>query len=171
MRLLGIFHYPQECGEPFIQFVNLENGEVVREKTITFPDMEGYYDSGVKSGWKYYSTNIVKGVETYSSNHLPKLGEIKDISKNNTCISTKIEVLEECTFNNGGKFYTYKITWCKCIRKYEKRFNASDDTFRQELEKQGVNMKGWSVYKRRKTDFNAFLKQIFPDAINIIRIG
>ena len=40
------------------------------------------------------------------------------------------------------------------------------------MEEQGINMKGWCVYKRRKTDITDFVKAILPNnVINVITIG
>lgn len=111
MKQLAVYHKPQECGEPYVMLVNLEDGQPVR--TIDIPN--GYSYSGME-------------VEHY---YEPATGK----------------------------------------RKVGYRFDASKDTFRHIMEEQGINMTGWCVYKRSKTDFMDFLRAIMPnEVINIIRI-
>ena len=70
------------------------------------------------------------------------------------------------------KGYDATLVYEVCRRKSIRRFDSSKDTFRKEMENQGIDMTGWCVYKRRKTEFMDFLKAIMSDdVINIIKIG
>lgn len=110
MKLIAIFHEPQECGNPYILLVNSFDGQVV--KRIDLP--RGYATAGYKEDYTYYKGRYI----------------------------------------NNAKFI------------------ASEDTFKQGMEEQGINMRGWCVYKRRKTDIADFVKAILPkEVINLITIG
>lgn len=41
MKVLAIFSEPQECGDPTLNFVSLDDGKII--KTITMNDFHGYY--------------------------------------------------------------------------------------------------------------------------------
>lgn len=109
MKLIAIFHEPQECGNPYILLVNSFDGQVV--KRIDFP--RGYYTAGCKKEYIHH-----KG---------------------------------RCINNN--------------------RYTASEDTFKQGMEEQGIDMRGWCVFKRERTDIVDFVKAILPkDVINLITV-
>lgn len=157
MKLLAIYHAPQECGNPYVMFVNLEDGQPVR--TIDIPD--GYWNSGFEAEEYYDSTGEII-TEKHSCNYLPEIGEVKQYRRN------KYIRLKEIVDVKPWKFLVYEV----CRRKVGYRFNSSEDSFKRKLEEQGINMKGWCVYKRRKTPFFEFLKNILPnDVVNLISIG
>lgn len=171
MKQLAIYHAPQECGTPYVMFVNLEDGQLVR--TIDIP--EGYYDSGFEVEYYYEPTgDIIR--EKHSGNYLPKIGEFKHYRKNKYINLKEIEDVKPWKFDLGEGIYMegYDATliYEVCRKKVAHKFDSSKDTFRKDMEKQGFNMTGWCVYKRRKTEFMEFLKAIMPDnVINIIKIG
>lgn len=136
---------------------------------------EGYYTSGFKAEEYYDSTGDII-LKRHSGNYLPKIGEVKQYRRNEYIRLKEIEDVKPWKFNLGkGEYmegYNANLVYEVCCRKLGYRFDSSKDTFRQAMEKQGIDMTGWCVYKRRKTEFMEFLKVIMPDnVINIIKIG
>lgn len=171
MKLLAIYHAPQECGNPYVMFVNLEDGQPVR--AIDIPD--GYWKSGFEAEPYYEPTGeIIK--KTHSANYLPEIGECKEYRRNKYYKLKEIVNIQPWKFDLGeGNYmegYDATLVYEICRRKIDYRFDSSKDTFRQAMEEQGIDMTGWCVYKRRKTEFMEFLKAIMPaEVINVIRIG
>lgn len=99
-------------------------------------------------------------MDQYGIDKYIRLKEIKDIEP------WSIKRLKDM------KCYNATLIYEVCRRKVGYRFNSSEDSFRRGIEEQGINMKGWCVYKRRKTPFFEFLKNILPnDVVNLIPIG
>lgn len=159
MKYLAIYCVPQEYGAPFVHVVSLLDGKIVR--TYDLPD--GYYDSGATM----VEDKILCG-KTYTArkcgNKLPKVGE--DYGRD--CVITGVEYRKET--DELGTWYHSKIEYRKYRRLLNERFSAKDDTFRKSLEAQGVDMRGWCVYKRRKTKIEDFLIKVLPyNIVNLIR--
>lgn len=171
MKLLAIYHAPQEYGNPYVMLINLENGQSIR--TINIP--EGYLDSGFEVEYYYEPTgDIIR--EKHSGNYLPEVGEIEHYRRNKYTRLKEIVDVKPWKFDLGeGNFmegYDATLIYEVCRKKVAYKFNSSKDTFRKDMEKQDFNMTGWCVYKRRKTSFMKFLKALLPDnVINIIKIG
>ena len=171
MKTLAIYHAPQECGQPYVLLINLENGQIVR--TISIP--EGYSFSGFEVEEYYEPTGEIV-IKKYSGTCLPSIGSTEWERRDKKIMLSEIKDVQNWEFPLGGDefFKGYDATLCYNVvrRKLSYKFDAKKDTFRKGLEEQGINMKGWCVYKRRKTDFNEFLKAILPsDVVNIIHIG
>ncbi|MBO7444319.1 MAG: hypothetical protein J6T69_05830 [Methanobrevibacter sp.] len=171
MKQLAIYHAPQEYGEPFVMLINLEDGQPVR--TINIP--EGFYDAGSEIETYYEPTGEII-TKKHSGNYLPVVGERECFRSNNHLCLKEILDIQPWEFDLGEgeymKGYDATLVYEVCRRKLVCRFDSSKDTFRKEMENQGIDMTGWCVYKRRKTEFTDFLKAIMPDdVINIIKIG
>lgn len=171
MKQLAIYHAPQEYGTPYVMFVNLEDGQIVGHLNIP----EGYLTSGFKAEEYYDSTgNII--TKKYSGNYLPKIGEVKHCRRNKYLRLKEIVDVKPWKFDLGeGNYmegYDANLVYEVCRKKLGFRFDSSKDLFKQEMEEQGINMSGWCVYKRRKTEFMDFLRAILNDnVVNIIRVG
>lgn len=159
-KVILLFGRPQECGNPYVSVIRLSDGQV--DRTI---DLSGdYWDSGDISDYKTVYTGRLTNVEFTTngpiSTNLQKgkpyetldgdKGEIMNVSVQNE------EKLGDLTFID------VKLTIAETKRIWEKRFSAAADTFRKHLEEQGINMKGWCVYKRRKHAEEEFLKAVIP---------
>ena len=172
MKLLAIYHAPQECGSPYVMLINLENGQPV--KTIDIP--EGYWDSGCEYAG-YIELMDEEKVKSHSGYHLPELGETQSFENFKTgeykrYVLTEItDVVESKRSNFKCTFYDAKLHYRRFREKKAFRYSSAEDTFKKEMEEQGINMKGWCVYKRRKTEFMEFLKAILPEVVNLIQIG
>lgn len=165
MRLLAIHHEPQECGDPFILFVNMETGEVQQDRTVTIKG--SYWHSGVE--W-FYTYTPTGRKETHSrwQRTEPALGEKLPI-KRDEWLSTSVEKHEG---NYPDGLVRYDIEYSEMIKRCERRFLTPDkDEFRVNLERHGFNMKGWNAYKRHKTEYRDFIRAIMPDdVINVVFI-
>lgn len=165
MRLLAIHHEPQECGDPFILFVDMETGEVQQDRTVTIKG--NYWDSGCE--WFYtYTPTGRKETHARWQRTEPPLGE-KLPMKRGKWLSTSVEKHEG---NYPDSLVRYDIEYSEMIERCERRFLAPDkDEFRVSLERQGLNMKGWNAYKRHKTEYRDFIRAIMPDdVINVVFI-
>lgn len=171
MKQLAIYHAPQEHGEPYVMFVSLEDGQPMGHLNIP----EGYEYSGFEAEGYYESIGDTIR-KKHSGNYLPKIGEVKQYRKDKYIYLKEIVDVKPWKFDLGeGEYmegYDATLVYEVCRRKLGYRFDSSKDTFRQEMEEQGIDMTGWCVYKRRKTEFMDFLKAILPkDVVNIINIG
>lgn len=170
-RTLIIHHVPQECGDDTLVFVDLDTCEVY--KTIIVPD--GYWDSGVTPIRTLHRTG------EYTSHRectkLPKIGDrVKRIS---SCVGRKVAITDDIInvvetdvrFKDNVTMRIYDFDEIVGIYREETqyRFSREDDTFRKKLEEQGVVMTGWCPYKRRKTEFRDFVKDVFKE-YNIIKV-
>lgn len=167
MRKLAIYHAPQECGDPFLMFVNLENGQILENETINF-DKGSYWDSGCELIECFKHTGVTRTTKG-SSSRIPEVGDSGYYGRN-CWVSTNVEITAQRELL-GRLCYEYVITWEKQIRYFERKYTASEDEFKQNLINQGIDMTGWCVYKRRKTDFKDFIRAIVPDdVVNVIFI-
>lgn len=171
-RTLIIRHVPQECGDDTLVFVDLDTCEVY--KTIIVPD--GYCDSGVTPITTLHRT----GEYTLhrECTKLPKIGDraqrvVRCARRNKIAITDGVvNVVEtDMRFEDNITMRIYDFDEIVGIYREETqyRFSVEYDTFRKKLEEQGVNMTGWCLYKRRKTEFRDFVKDVFKE-YNIIQV-
>lgn len=170
MKQLAIYHEPQECGEPFVMLVDLETGKEIKSYTIP----AGYYHSGCSTE-RYYQPTGKTFTRTHSGGYLPKIGTMENYRRNKCAILSDITDIKPWDFplDNGEslKGYDALLHYSEVIEKYTQRFDAKEDSFRKEMEEQGFNMRGWCVYRRRKTSFEDFLRAILSsEVVNIIFI-
>lgn len=177
MKEIIIHVTPQECGGPYIMVVDSATGQEV--KTIGLPELSGYYSSGCEFMPTYVPTGRTstrKSIE-YSSNstpsELPKIGSKVRRGGNYwelVSIENHVEVCNGCTDTGLTSVYKHSITihYAEMIQKSNFKYDASKDTYKKEMEKLGFNMKGWCVYKRRKTNYKDFIRALFPNALNVI---
>lgn len=169
VKYIALHYTPQERGSECFVFVNAETGMVCDELTIYIP--YGYNRAGLEIIECYKHTGLFIYEE---SNHvtLPKIGEI--IHKN----GKRCDILTDLTINKTEEFLghtryyvTEKLERCLVYNQF--KFNCHRDSFKHYFEDKGYNMKGWCVYKRRKTPFMEFAKSVlFPkNVINVIEIN
>lgn len=175
MNVIVIYHYPQECGSPYLTFISQETGQVV--ETVDLPD--GYWDSGSKR------------VDTYT----PVYDFIEQV--NQTPKPTVDNVRLTCNFYPNPKHYTFRVTkvdniqeddqspfrtWTAdvhieaCTHEIHWEYDQSKDTFLQQLTASGFDMTNWELPTRQKTPYKEFLSSICShykdyNLINLIEIG
>ena len=175
MNVIAIYHHPQECGSPYIAFVNQKSGNIVNH--IDIP--EGYYYSGRRR------------VEILH----------KKFDFTEECCSTRIPTPESyvvrAQYGSPGKKYRYRVTSVDvngedfeilhtynctvhidaCEVEDQWVYFPEEDTFRQGMEEQGFDMSQWPIERREKTDLDVFLQDVAsiwnPDyhLVNLIHIG
>ena len=175
MNVIAIYHHPQECGEPYVAFVNQENGEIL--ESVTIP--ENYYDSGVEM----VTSSIPVG--TFTEHICQALHE-----------PTLETVHPKAQFGSHPRdhhFRPVKVTITKYdpdiiptwdadilveeyIEKIQFKYSSSKDTFKQTLEAQGFDLSSWPYHRRKKTPLLEFLKDIcasYKDyhLVNLIQVG
>lgn len=162
-KVILLFGQPQECGDPYVSVIRLTDGQV--DRTINIP--EGYWNSGREyAGYKELMDE--KKIENHSGNYLPELGETQAFENFKTgnikrYILTEItDVKESKLCNSEFIFYDAKLHYTRYRERMAFRFSSAKDTFKKEMEEQGINMKGWCVYKRRKHTEEEFLKAVIP---------
>ena len=173
MKTIAIYHAPQECGNPYVLLVNLEDGQVI--KTINISSSSDYWYSGIISQSRYEMLDEYVD-EKFSGVPLPEIGTTEYLNRRKReYMLESITDVKKKTFgiNDEFVFYDAVLHYRRFRTIHEFRFSRSEDTFRQELEDQGIDMTGWCVYKRRKTDFKEFLKSILSDfnVVNVLNIG
>lgn len=179
MKQLAIYHCPQEYGDPYVLLINLENGQELGK--IIIPNE--YLDSGLEVV-EYYEptgdtvtrdilitdTEIRNFLETSHPKGVSIANGDEDYYTYGRDKYLRVKCIEDTHTKKSG-LVSCKCTYEVCRRKSVLKFDASKDTFRKVLEEQGIDMTGWCIYKRRKTDFMEFLKAILPDnVVNIICI-
>lgn len=166
MKLLAIHHTPQECGRPFILFVDLETGKELPDRTITIDG--DYWDSGIEyfDQWKHTGETHKRRIYHCIP---PEKGTIAFTGYPGKWMV--ISVRERCKPDEAG-LLTVDVTYEKVIRDSEKRYLSPDkDEFRVSLASQGLDMTGWNVYKRHKTPYKDFIRSVLPkEVVNIIFI-
>lgn len=172
MRTLAIYYSPQEYGNTYVTLVDLETGEPY--KSITIP--EGYENSGVEFIDNYYPNGkVVAKTTSFCGSEYLNVEAHNEEEWGHSKIATSVKILEEWNSKddegNSHKSYYIEVEWQGVIHKEVTKYTASEDTFKQELIEQGINMKGWCVYKRRKTPFFDFLNEILKEynVINLLK--
>lgn len=175
MNVIAIYHYPQECGEPYVAFVNQENGEILEFVTIP-PD---YYDSGVEM-----ITSTIP-VRTFTEHICQALHE--------PTLETVHPKAQFGVHPRDHKFRPVKVTITKYdpdiiptweadilveeyIEKIQFKYSSSKDTFRQTLEAQGFDLSSWPYHRRKQTPLLEFLRSILSSykdyhLVNLIQVG
>ena len=176
MNAIAVYHHPQECGSPYLTFISQETGEVV--DTVDIPT--GYYDSGMELITRLQPVHSF--TETiHRGGPKPTLANCEYIAgkygynpHHYKYVVTKVTDIKE----DKDIFHTWTATLhvTACIPKTEWKFSSADDHFRHGMEAAGFNMKGWCVYRRIRTPFLEFLKQVasqYKDyhLVNLIQIG
>lgn len=166
MRLLAIHHEPQECGLPFIIFVDLETGEELPDRTITIDG--DYRDSGMEivEQWKHTGKTHTRRIHNCIP---PEIGSIEFIGYQGKWMVT--DIARSFKPDRLG-LETVTVQYEKVLPYMQKRYLSPDkDEFRVSLASQGIDMTGWNVYKRHKTPYKDFIRAIMPEeVVNVIFI-
>lgn len=173
--IIGIYHHPQECGDPFIALVSQSTGEVL--ETLTIP--EDYYWSGEER------VDICTPVRTFTE-HICQGGSKPTVEN----------VRVPSTFRRHPKDHKFRPievtvthydptiipTWDadvlveEYIPDFTFKYDPDKDTFSQTLESQGIPMAEWPLPVRQKTNVMDFLRSVISSykdyhLVNLIQIG
>lgn len=173
--IIGIYHHPQECGDPFIALVSQSTGEVL--ETLTIP--EDYYWSGEER------VDICTPVRTFTE-HICQGGSKPTVEN----------VRVPSTFRRHPKDHKFRPievtithydptiipTWDadvlveEYIPDFTFKYDPDKDTFSQTLESQGIPMTEWPLPVRQKTNVMDFLRSVISSykdyhLVNLIKIG
>ena len=173
--IIGIYHHPQECGDPFIALVSQSTGEVL--ETLTIP--EDYYWSGEER------VDICTPVRTFTE-HICQGGSKPTVEN----------VRVPSTFRRHPKDHKFRPievtithydptiipTWDadilveEYIPDFTFKYDPDKDTFSQTLESQGIPMAEWPLPVRQKTNVLDFLRSVLSSykdyhLVNLIQIG
>ena len=181
MNVIGIYHHPQECGDPFVAVISQETGMEVDR--IRIP--EGYSWEGMTRVEKLKKLRSFTEEVCSSNIPDPRKYQVKQrfmpcgqrLPNGNTVTYrvTKVDVNGE----DSEVFHTYNCT--VHIDAYEVqeeyRYIQSKDRFRAILEDLGFDMKPWPTPRRMKTDYMEFLRTVVTTLrpqyhlVNLIQIG
>jgi len=169
-----IYHHPQECGSPYVAFISQRTGEVLEE--VYIPD--GYWDSGSEV------ETVLEKVYSFQENvnMWPKPTTENVTVKANFLPNPNQYVFRVTGVDNIREDTGIVTSWKAdvhidaCRERRQIRYSSGKDRFRQQMEKSGFDMKGWCLYKRRKTPFLDFLKDVCSGyknyrLVNLIEIG
>jgi hypothetical protein len=169
MKAICIYH--EDHFGSFLSFISMENGNLI--ETVNIPTN---YLSGVEcvNTKQLIGTFVHKICMSGEKDKEPTIGRNelagdvvpKKFKLYRRHFRTSTEVIRVLDKEFDPEFIPVWNVTVECgfyIHKSEKKFKASKDTFRMEMEKKGFNMKGWCTYKRCKTSKIDFLKQIIKD--------
>ena len=175
MNAIAVYHQPQECGSPYLTFISQETGEVV--ETVDIP--EGYFYSGcqhIKQLHKVYSftEQIDRGGRRPTKHNTVPSAHYGYNPHHYEYVVTKVTDIKR----DNDIFPTWRATLHidACIAKSVTKYSSSEDYFKKQMTESGFNMKGLCLYKRMRTPFLDFLKQVastYKDyhLVNLLEIG
>lgn len=173
--VIGIYHAPQECGEPFVALVSQETGEIL--ETLDVP--EDYFWSGqeredICTPVRQFTEHICQGGSepTVDTVRIPSAFGLHP--RDHKFRALKVTIT--------GHDLNIIPTWDadvlveEYIADFTFKYYPEKDTFKQTMEKQGIDMTKWSLPERQKTDLLRFLREVLSSykdyhLVNIIRIG
>ena len=173
--VIGIYHAPQECGEPFVTLVSQQTGLVL--ETLDVP--EDYYYSGeervdICTPVRQFTEHICQGGSepTVDTVRVPSAFGLHP--RDHKFRALKVTIT--------GHDLNIIPTWDadvlveEYISDFTFKYDPDKDTFKQTMESQGIPMAEWPLPVRQKTDLMTFLKTVLSSykdyrLINLIRIG
>lgn len=183
MNVIVIYHHPQECGSPYVAFIDQSTGQMV--ETVDIPD--GYYNSGLKRIDVY--TPVYSFTEEVNMSPMPTVDNVTLKAKfmpnpmKYVFRVTKVDnIQEDDTLLYHGDLKHSFITWKAtvhaeaCTHDIKWQYSTKRDSFRKQLSKAGFDMGHWTLTKRMKTPLKEFLQDICShyknyNVINILFIG
>ena len=174
MKVIVIYHQPQECGSPYLAFISQKTGQVV--ETVDVP--VGYYNSGDIRTDKYIP--IYSFIEKVDQKPKPTVDNVRLSCKfypNPNKYEFRVTKVDNIQENN-----TIFTTWTAdvhveaCRHEIHWEYDKSKDTFLQQLTEAGFDMTHWELPIRQHTPFKEFLSSICSkykdyDLINLLEIG
>ena len=175
INVIGIYHAPQECGGPFVTLISQQTGEVV--ETLDVP--EDYYYSGdeqveVCTPVRQFTEHICQAIHRPTVETVKIKASFGPHARDHKFKAIGITNLEYDP--NIVPTWDADILVEEYISDIKFEYHPEKDTFKQTMEKQGIDMDPWPLPVRQKTELMTFIKTILSSyknyhLINLIRIG
>lgn len=173
-NVIGIYHHPQECGDPYVALVSQETGEMV--EAVTVPT--GYYDSGLERIDVY--TPMYSFVEQVNQSPYPTVDNVNITAvylpnpKKYVFRVTQVDNIQ--VDNNIFRTWTADVHVDACKHDIHWNYDPEKDEFLKQLTEEGLDISRWDINKRSQTPFMDFLKEIFSSykdyhLVNLLEIG
>lgn len=171
-KVIAIYNAPQECGCPFITFINSENGQVIDVVDLEYEEL--FSSEGVERVVRYQATGNER-VCKFDSTKLPVVGEVVSTMGRKLWVIDDVNLIKED--NRIIHTFVGQTHEIEVIEKVEwKYLDHNKDEYIQKMTELGFDMTGWCFYKRHKTNYMDFLKAIVKtynkdwEILNFIRI-
>lgn len=154
-KVIAVYNEPQECGCPFITFIDCGTGCVI---DTVYLDFEGYYDAGMERVVRYEKTGNEK-VCGFDSTKLPEVGEVVSLRMGKMWVIDEVNLIRE----DNNIFHTFvgETHQIEVVEKVEWRYlDHNKDEYILKMSALGFDMTGWCLYKRLKTNYKDFLTTI-----------
>ena len=174
MKVIVIYHHPQECGSPYLTFISQLTGEVV--ETIDIPT--GYYDSGMEIVENF--TPIYSFTEQVNMTPMPTVDNVRISApyypnpRHYVFRVTKVDNIQE----DNQVFRTWKadVHVDACEKEILWNYNPDKDEFLQKMTAAGFDLSNWDITRRMKTPLLEFLKDVLSsykdyELLNLIEIN
>ena len=173
--VIAIYHSPQECGGPFVALVSQKTGEIL--ETLDVP--EDYCWSGeervdICTPVRQFTEHICQGGSkpTVDTVKIPSAFRIHP--RDHKFRALKVTITEHDL--NIIPTWDADVLVEEYIADFTFKYCPEKDTFKQTMERQGINMSKWSLPERQKTDLLKFLREVLSSyknyhLVNIIKIG
>lgn len=173
--VIGVYHCPQECGNPYVALVSQQTGEILEKLEIP----EDYYWSGeeredICTPVRQFTEHICQGGSkpTVDTVRIPSAYRLHP--RDHKFRALKVTI----TGHDLNIIPTWDVDVLveEYIADFTFKYHPEKDTFKQTMEKQGIDMTKWSLPERQKTDLLKFLRDILSSyknyrLVNLIRIG
>lgn len=171
-KVIAIYNAPQECGCPFITFINAENGQVIDAVDLEYEDL--FYEAGVERVVRYQATGNER-VRKFYSTKLPEVGEVVSTMRRKLWVVDDVNLIkEDDRIMHTFVGQTHEIEVIEVVE--WKYLDHNKDEYIQKMTELGFDMTGWCHYKRLKTNHMDFLKAIVKtynkdwEILNLIKI-
>lgn len=155
-KVIAIYNAPQECGCPFITFINAENGKVIGSVKLEYENL--FYEAGVEEVVRYQATGNER-VRKFDSTELPVVGEVVSTMRRKLWVVDGVNLIKED--NKFVRTFVGQTHEIEVVEKVEwKYLDHNKDEYILKMTELGFDMTGWCHYRRCKTGYKDFLKEI-----------
>lgn len=173
--VIAIYHSPQECGGPFVALVSQKTGEIL--ETLDVP--EDYCWSGeervdICTPVRQFTEHICQGGSKPTVDTVKIPSAFRLHPRDHKFRALKVTITEHDL--NIIPTWDADVLVEEYIADFTFKYCPEKDTFKQTMERQGINMSKWSLPERQKTDLLKFLREVLSSyknyhLVNIIKIG
>ena len=173
--VIAIYHSPQECGGPFVALVSQKTGEIL--ETLDVP--EDYCWSGeervdICTPVRQFTEHICQGGSKPTVDTVKIPSAFRLHPRDHKFRALKVTITEHDL--NIIPTWDADVLVEEYIADFTFKYCPEKDTFKQTMERQGINMTKWSLPERQKTDLLKFLREVLSSyknyhLVNIIKIG
>ena len=173
--VIAIYHAPQECGDPFVALVSQKTGEIL--ETLDVP--EDYCWSGeervdICTPVRQFTEHICQGGSKPTVDTVKIPSAFRLHPRDHKFRALKVTITEHDL--NIIPTWDADVLVEEYIADFTFKYCPEKDTFKQTMERQGINMTKWSLPERQKTDLLKFLREVLSSyknyhLVNIIKIG